>query len=206
MTVERDRAVTLKYGALTVETTSYESFEKLRACINDATKALEVIPSASTITRLGLRYINEIQVPGIKGMVRDWLPYINPSLLSPVDTPPKGFRIGYLRGHLGFHSVGSGEHAYATYGRLPQSSLEADDILQLPAREGPCFLLDIDSWRQGNAKRPVAGSRGELLSVVDRLHDAVEEVFNWSISDTLRNEVLRRSPTPGLQDVESTHA
>jgi uncharacterized protein (TIGR04255 family) len=207
-TAERDRAVTLKYGALTVETTSYESYDKLRMCIKAATKALESIPTAPSITRLGLRYINEIQVPGLRGMVRDWAPYINPSLLAPVEAPPKGFSVGYVRGHLGFHSVGGDEHAYATYGRLSQSSLEPDGVLQLPVLEGPCFLLDIDSSR-GSVRRPVAASRSEVLSVVDELHDAVEAVFNWSISDRLRDEVLRRDPASEpkerTQATESTH-
>lgn len=193
-TSDRDRAVTLQYGALTVETTAYSSYFKLRACINAAVKALESIPSALNVTRLGLRYINEIRVPGIEGRIGDWKPYVNPSLLAANDSQPPGFSTSLIHGGLGFHSLSGGEHTYAAYGPLPESSIEHDGVLQLREISGPCFLLDIDSFLSGSSKAPVATTRKEVLSVVDRLHDSVETVFNWSITERLREEVLRVPP------------
>src|SRR5262249_46286372 len=60
--IDRDKAVTLRYGALSIETTAYSSYEDLRACIGAGIKALESIPSTSRVIRLGLRYINEVRV------------------------------------------------------------------------------------------------------------------------------------------------
>jgi len=191
---ERDRVVTLRYGSLTVETTSYESYDKLRNCIKAGVKALEAIPSATSFTRLGLRYINELRVPGIEGMIRDWKPYVNPNFLATMEEPPSGYSASWVQGRVGFHSDKGGAHTLATYGPLAHSSVEPDGVLQLKSFEGPCFLLDIDSFARGTTRQPVATSRREVIDVVDRLHEAVESVFNWSISEKLREEVFRVPP------------
>ncbi|MET8278745.1 TIGR04255 family protein [Micromonospora sp. NPDC005174] len=190
-TAERDRVVTLRYGALTVEMTTYISYEDLRACIGAAVEALESIPATLGITRLGLRYINELQVPSIRGLISDWRSYVHTSLLAALDDPPPDLRPSWLQGGLGFHSRDGAEHTYLAYGPLPRSSVEPDGVLQLKNIDGPCFLLDIDSFLSGPAKAPIATRRKEVLDVVDRLHDSVETVFNWSITEKLRDEVLR---------------
>lgn len=202
-TADRDSVVTLRYGALTVETTSYQSYAKLRSCISAAVKALESAPSAQSVTRLGLRYINELRVPSIEGRITDWKPYVNPSLLAVTDHEPEGLRTSWVQGGIGFHSEGK-EHTFAAYGPLPHSSLEPDGVLQLKKISGPCFLLDIDSFIVGSLKAPVATTRKEVLAVVDRLHEAVETVFNWSITEQLRKEVLRVPPAKEGEAAEPT--
>lgn len=203
-TSERDWAVTLRYGALTVETTAYSTYEGLRARIDAAVKALESVPATLSFTRLGLRFINEIRVPGLR-TIADWKPYINPSLLLPAESQPPGLSASWMQAGLGFHSTAGKEHAYAAYGPLPSSSLEPDGVLQLKEQSGPCFMLDIDSFLAGSPKLPVAATRKEVLDVVDRLHDSVEAIFDWSITPRLRDEVLRpptaeeskKNSTPG---------
>ncbi|WP_428983068.1 TIGR04255 family protein [Phytohabitans maris] len=198
--VDRDWAVTLRYNGVTVETTAYVSYGGLRKCIDSVLLALESVPWASP-TRLGLRYINEIRVPGASRIL-DWRPYVNPCLLSPLNDHPVGYSASYLQAGLGFHSLSGPEHTYAHYGPLPDSPLEPDDVLQLKEIDGPCFILDIDSFVSGTAKSPVAATRKEVLDVVDRLHDAVEAVFNWSITERLREEVLRVPPSETEEGAE----
>jgi uncharacterized protein (TIGR04255 family) len=190
-TAKRDRAVTLRYGAVTVEMTSYTSYEKLRACISAAVEALEAIPSALTVTRLGLRYINEVRVPKIEGRITDWTPYVSSSLLAAAHEHPSGLHTTWLQGGLGFHAVEGDEHAFLAYGPLPNSSVEPDGVLRLEDKRGPCFLLDIDSFLTGTTQSPVATTRQEVLGVVDRLHQLVRAVFSWSTTEKLREEVFR---------------
>jgi uncharacterized protein (TIGR04255 family) len=194
---ERNRVVTLRYGALTVETTEYVSYDKFRGCINAAIEALSVVPSASNITRLGLRYINEVRVPGIEGKISDWKPYVNHNLLATTGQPPPGLHSSWVQGGLGFHSTEGAELIYLAFGPLPHSSVEPDGVLQLSDLSGPCFLLDIDSFVSGSPRKPVATTRKEVLGVVDRLHESVETVFNWCITEKLRKDVLRVASAKG---------
>jgi uncharacterized protein (TIGR04255 family) len=190
-TARRDWAVTLRYGGLTVETTAYSSYEKMRAIITAAVAALRPVVSVASVTRLGLRYINEVRVPGIKGRIADWKPYVNPVLLAATEDRPPGLVTSWLEGGLGFHSERGGEHTYLGFGPLPSSWIEPDGVLQLREMTDPCFLLDIDSFLGKPARSPIATTEEEILSAVDRLHDSVEDVFIWSITERLREAVLR---------------
>src|SRR5262245_19662984 len=206
-TVNRDSVVTLRYGGLTVETTAYDSYEKLRSCINAAIEALESLATVPSVTRLGLRYINEIRVSGVGLTIDSWRPYVNPALLASTDSgSPAGLSTSWLQGGLGFHSTDGPEHTYVQYAPLGSSSVEPDGVLQLQGLSGPCFLLDIDSFLVDSTKEPVAATRKEVLSAVDRLHDSVEAVFEWSITESLREEVLRVTPVPTADEAPAPGA
>ena len=63
--------------------------------------------------------------------------------------------------------------------------------LPTPLGEGPYFLIDIDSFWQGNG--PLAHfDEGEAIAIADRLHEPVSELFERCITDVLRDQVLRR--------------
>jgi uncharacterized protein (TIGR04255 family) len=67
--------------------------------------------------------------------------------------------------------------------------------LHLPALDGACFLVDIDSSRLGSEKNPLADSVTEVMKTVDELHDEVENIFTWSVTDKLRDDVFRVVPS-----------
>lgn len=194
---ERDRAVTLRYGALNVEFSRYGSYEDLRHFLARALHALETLPQARQITRVGIRYVNEIRRPPDAvyhgGVEFAWRDYIHPGLFPVLNELPEALRTSWFSAGLGFHSATSLGHTYLAYGATPTSSVESDGPLILNHFDEPCFLLDIDSYQAGRVERPVADSEPEVLATLDRLHDSVEAVFNYCITDKLRDEVLRRS-------------
>jgi hypothetical protein len=120
---------------------------------------------------------------------------------------PEALQTSWFSAGLGFHSATSLGHTYLAYGATPTSSVESDGPLILNHFDEPCFLLDIDSYQAGQVKCPVADSEPEVLATLDRLHDSVEAVFNYCITDKLRDEVLRRSrQKDDEEDAEDTNS
>jgi len=190
-TLNRDTAVTVRYGSLTVETTEYDSFSTFRKRIDAAVNALAAVSATSVVRRVGLRFINEIRVPERGETIRDWEPYINPSLLRFVEDHPTDLDTSWFHGELGFHAQRGNGHTYLAYGPLLRSALETDGVLQLPKVDGPCFLLDIDTFVSARATKIGDLTTQELLGIVDELHEFAESVFSWGITEKLRDDVLR---------------
>lgn len=191
------RAVTLHPGTLMIELADYRQYRDLVTLADLALQALDTVPGSIHYSRIGLRYINEVRVDPVEdsewGRLDVWAPYINSQLLHRVD-PPDGLCTYASRSGLAFHSLSGPEYVFLDHGIRPGGVVDPDGVLSLDPVAGPCFALDLDSFVPGSAAEPTATSTGEVLGVIDRLHDAVEAVFEWAITDQLKEEVLRVSP------------
>ena len=59
----------------------------------------------------------------------------------------------------------------------------------LAGSSGPCFVLDIDVYRYNTSKEEFSNA-AELVDILDKLHGVVGSVFQWSVTDRMR-EVFR---------------
>jgi uncharacterized protein (TIGR04255 family) len=188
----QQRAVTLYHGALTVELADYRSFGDLRDLTSATLQALDAVPGGLNCTRIGLRYINEIRSSLLHededawARREEWIPYINEDLLDrPRSLPAANLEYIGGRGRFVFRSTDA-DFIGIDYAALPGSVVEPTDVLLLDDESGPCFVLDIDAYRSGTKTSPVAATCEAALSVLSRLHGAVESAFDWSITDKLR--------------------
>ena len=86
---------------------------------------------------------------------------------------------------------GDGEQVVLRYGLIGPAAVDPTGplVIESPPR-GPYYLIDIDSaWVGSVEAKPLAAWALEKLSV---LHAPVRRLFENSITDELRNEVLRR--------------
>lgn len=191
--VSRDQqtAVTFRADAVVVETTKYGGYEKFRSILEIAATARHEVDPLVAIERIGLRYVDEIRVPGDDDV--SWGEWVSPKLLGP-DVPVSlpGLSIVQQQGVTVFQSDTPGDSLTLRYGPLTgQAVVNSPNLVRPGEFSGPFFLIDIDgAWTPPTGVIPefvVA----DILGICDRLHAPIKNVFESLISEKLRSEVFR---------------
>jgi uncharacterized protein (TIGR04255 family) len=184
-------AVSVRAEALVIETTRYLQWEQLRALAVEVLEARQDIGGVDGVERVGLRYINEIRVPG--EAVHDWAPWVDPTLLGPASV---GEQLGLTAAHWqGVTAFTPGRERTVVLRHGPRDGFAVDpggDLKRATPTPGPFFLLDIDSfWTPGEGIPEF--DIETLLTTCNELHTPVRGLFECLITDRLRKEVLRRA-------------
>ena len=193
----RDRATALlvKEEALALETTSYGGWEEsFRPLIAVVLRALEKACPPDGVLRIGLRYINEIRVPGIDLVPGDWSGYIHSSLLAAADPAfiPESLQPSLWQKIVQYRTAFDSTLT-VRYG--PQEGYAVDPQAATPRRNPPVpgtfFLLDSDSFWHPDEEVPEFKAEW-ILDRCDDLHAPIREVFWIATTDKLRDEVFDR--------------
>lgn len=193
----RDRATALlvKPDALVVETTTYEGWtESFRPLVVDVVRATERILRPNGVLRIGLRYIDEIRVPGIESAPGDWRGYIDEHLLAAADPEfiPRSLRPSEWLGLVQYQTA---PDSMLTVRYGPQSGHAVDPAGPTRRKNqhppGLFFLLDSDSYWHGEAEVPEFDAEW-ICTRCDLLHEPVSEFFRIVITDDLRAEVFNK--------------
>lgn len=188
----RTRTVTLTDTALTVETSAYIKYEDFAALIERALRVVNGVAELPAVLRVGLRYIDEIEVQGVE-TVEAWQEYIVDDLLAPGIY--HGFPTVEYRGSLGLQ-VAEDHRVTLQFGVVGQPVVNADGPLRIPrSPSGPYFLLDIDSAWTAPSEEFVEFEVEAVLDRCEHLHDPVRAIFERAIKPKLRDDVLRREET-----------
>jgi len=178
-----------------VETTTYEHWEDFRSGV--VTLALRAIGdelgAIAGLDRVGLRYINEIRVPGAGSEAADWRDFITPELLATAALAAgQNIRTMQLALHL---DRGGGAELLMRAGLLEGHVVDDSGALRLPSppQPGHFFLIDTDSFWSRPAAYDEWNTR-RALQIADGLHDPIDDLFESCIQEKLRDEVLRRQP------------
>lgn len=180
----------IREGAIVVETTRYAGWERLRELVGNVLLARREVGDIDGVERVGLRYINEIRVPGQPNI--DWEPWVDTTLLGPAHRGEKlGFPAAHWQGITAF-APGPDRAAVLRYGPREGYAVEPGGDLKRPApTPGPFFLMDIDSFWTPSEEVPKFDV-DQLIATSDELHAPVRTLFEGLITDRLREEVLRR--------------
>jgi uncharacterized protein (TIGR04255 family) len=203
MSEDRKRAVTVYTGAITIELADYLLYEDLKGITERVLGAVQKVENLSLpYTRVGLRYINEITADSI-GILEDqwhrsksWTPFLNEQLLGSIESPPDGLCAYAQQSSAFFHSTEGSEYVSLAYGISSDGLVDPRDVLILDGNSGPCFILDLDAFQAGTIKEPVASESAGIMKTLDKLHNFVEYVFQWSITDQSREVFRARSDKP----------
>ncbi len=189
-TRDRTTALAITSHAAVVETTDYDGFRKFHQLIKLTMKAVEDGVSPDGILRVGLRYIDEIRVPTVTELAGDWTGYIDDHLLAAVasdflaktELEPKAWQ-GLVQ-----YATGPDQVLQVRYG--PQEGYAYDPKgptrRKNPARPGPFFLLDSDSWWEPSDEVPPFTAE-EISDACTRLHPPLRHIFNVVSQDRLRS-------------------
>jgi uncharacterized protein (TIGR04255 family) len=184
-------AVSLQAEAVVVETTRYNRWEELRDLVAELLQARQEVGGVDGVERVGLRYVNEIRVPGEP--VHEWAPWVDPTLLGPAPIGDElGLTTAQWQGVTAF-TPGSDRVIVLRYG--PRDGFAVDpggDLKRSTPTPGPFFLIDIDSFWTPTEETPELDIRA-LLAICDELHAPVRALFERLVADRLRKEVFRRA-------------
>ena len=181
----RTLSVAVSRNSLSVETTAYHGWAAFKAHVFDAIRAVADRASIVGIERIGLRYINEVRVPVSFDDSSGWAGWVNPALLSHLKLMPEGAprtltsQVALRRGDADL---------FVTYASLSDGGAIADEPLRrtVPARDGPFFVIDTDSFRVMPDERMLDFDVQALEPVLDDLHEPLGEVFERCITDRAR--------------------
>lgn len=183
-------AVSVRGEAVVIETTRYVRWEQLRELAVEVLEARQEVGGVDGVERVGLRYVDEIRVPGEP---HDWAPWIDPTLLGAASIGEQlGLAVAQWQGVTAF-TPGAGRTVVLRYG--PRDGFAVDpggDLKRSTPMPGPFFLLDIDSFWTPSEGVPEYDVK-TLLTTCDELHVPVRRLFERLITDRLRREVLRHA-------------
>lgn len=190
--LDRRRVLSATVGAsaLIVETSDYHRFEEFQEVIERVLDAAARVAKIAGLERIGLRYIDEIRVPGLQKS-GDWDGYINRTLLAGLDLGTE-YEPASTQG-LAEYEVSAHMRANLRFGTLTGRVVDSGGPLRIdPVEEGPFFLVDIDSfWTAPDDELPEF-SRGAVVEILLSLRQPVRTLFEASITERLREEVLRK--------------
>lgn len=182
-------AVAVNPSRVAVDTTTYVDFDQFFAFLTTVLDAVAGVAPGRACRRLGLRYVDEIRVPGAEpGNIDQWTPWLDKSLLAAAAARPASGRreiSGVLDDSLdGGYGIRFAWHTGSGYAVHPNGPL----IVPQPAEPGPYFALDTDSF--WTASELLALGDPAVLERIAKLHEPIKDVFENCITDKLRNEVL----------------
>jgi uncharacterized protein (TIGR04255 family) len=193
LTRERTSSVTITPSRVTIETTNYGHWEDFRnnlikMTISKVGNDLQAIPG---LERIGLRYLNEVRVPSNPITFDEWSKFVNSDLVA-IKSIAKTGTIETIQSVLHLKMDDSMELVLRS-GILNGHLVDDSGPLRLssPVLDGPFFLIDIDSFWTNSASLN-KWNLEDAIDLVDKLHDPIDELFENCITDTLRNEALRR--------------
>jgi uncharacterized protein (TIGR04255 family) len=192
--MDRSRTVSAKVSpaAVSIETSDYQHFNWFIELIEGALVRLSGIAPIPTIQRVGIRYTDEIRVPGVNHP-GDWDGYVDSSLLGPLNlvnelVPEEN------QGEISFR-VHDHHLIRFRYGAVEGWSVDPGGPLNVRNEgAGPYFLIDLDSfWTAPTTEFPEF-SVDTTVALVKDLHKPLRNLFEASITEKLRDGVFRKVP------------
>jgi len=183
-------SVSLRAEAVVVETTRYVRWEQLRTLVADVLEVRQEIGGVDGVERVGLRYVDEIRIPG--GPEQDWASWVDLTLLGPAQVSDELDLAATQWQGVSAFTPGPERTVVLRYG--PREGFAVDpggDLKRSTPAPGPFFLMDIDSFWTPSEGVPEFDVKA-LLATCDELHAPVRRLFERLITDRLREEVLRR--------------
>ncbi|WP_344294506.1 TIGR04255 family protein [Agromyces neolithicus] len=194
----RDRRTTISFSNefLSVETTKYVGWTKFQRFLDAALRARQDVVPVDGLTRLGLRYIDEIRIPVSIQPVPNWSEWVQSSLLAPeVKVDSTSLTVAQQQSTVQYRLDGLGETLALRYGAVdgPPAVQSAPHLLRpdVPP-EGPYFLIDTDvAWTLADGEDLPELLPVDVMKRADRLHGPTKAVFESVITGRLREEVLK---------------
>lgn len=169
---EREKDLSFSNKFLTIVQRKYDTYEAFAEDFIDAYKAVQqFFPDVQT-SRLGLRYINLLEIDEATKPLK-WEEFVNPDLIATAQFFQHDAYVGKVA-RL-FHVA---ELKYEDFGVRFQFGEPNPDFPAVMKRAQ--FVLDMDAYVQ-SAHRPE-----DSFTYMERAHSKIQEIFEGSITEQLR--------------------
>ena len=179
----RTWTVTVDSGAISVETSRYQRYERFAAEVAWVLERVHAVTPIPAVIRLGLRYIDEIEIEGVNALA-DWKDWIHHDLLVGGIIDDFQTNDYIAQASLELDAL---RRMTVRYGRVSQPVVNPDGVLKIyNSPTGPYFLLDIDSFWEPSRDEFLEYDAGTVNEVLMTLHEPVRVVFERAITQALR--------------------
>lgn len=188
MSRDRTSSVTFRDDVIVVETTKYERRRVLREKLREAVLARQEAAPVDGVERLGIRYVNEVRVPGLESS-REWADWIAPALTGPLALATDGGL--ETQAWQGVSVLGDAQSGVVVrHGVFDGYAVNpVGDLQRAAPPPSPFFLIDLDCYWVPSGETPPL--EWDLIdSHFDQASLAAHDLFEQLITDKLR-EVLR---------------
>lgn len=183
--VESTESVTLTPTSVSYEATDYRGFTTVSEALTGVCRTLAELGARPAITRVGLRYIDEIRVPEPPAEIRDWSRWVDPALLGPLAVGTGKPATRGLQGATAFDlDRGCLNVRYAAF--TTGSSTIPPHLRRRPFTAGAYFGLDFDGFVEFSAAPAVLLDATVVSDLLPALHEAAGSAFQRSITDEAR--------------------
>lgn len=169
-TAERNASLIIKEDSFSIDINNYISFNDILKVFTEIKNVFFTNYPNLISKRIGLRYINEIIINEENQNPLDWTKHINSNLISifkSTNEPSKIIRA--------FHNL---ELNYDDIMLKFQYGVHNSDYPAIIKKK--VFILDLDAFYNGILKKD------EIDKFVERQHKIIQEQFEFSITDNLR--------------------
>lgn len=178
-------SVVLAPDFVALETASYADIEDFSERLTWVTGLVDEHFKPAEITRVGLRFINELRVPGaeLRGVV-------NSALLGPAGTDELAGAVRAFQQLLELEGPDDGR-MLLRHGTFPDGGTTVEprpgaEPKPDPTQARPFYLLDLDAFREEQVSFHVEGIDARLRV----FNDQIRSVFAWAIDEDYRRETL----------------
>lgn len=169
--MERDKKLTIFQDGLIIIFDIYRTFDDLKNTFTDVTNVLFTLFKELQINRLGLRYINRIEISD-KNLF-NWTNYLNKDLLCIFKIPDDKTKIAKA-----FHNL---EFNYGSFNLRFQYGMHNPDY-PAPIKK-KIFILDYDAHYEGIL------TREDIEEKLPIFRGEIKKLFEKSIGDKLREKM-----------------
>lgn len=184
--------ISMRSTSMTVESTLYKGWDHFRSVIRLALDARRQVSPVDGVERVGIRYVNEIRAPEDVGI--DWTEWTQATLQAPrvQEEYPIDLPLALWQG-LVVYGRQPGRAVLMRYGPQIGHAVQTDqtDIRFKSTRSGEFFLVDLDSYWVPEEGVPEFDP-DVLERTCDDLHGPVRSLFEGSVTNRYREEVLSR--------------
>jgi uncharacterized protein (TIGR04255 family) len=158
------RFISLSSDFVAISESAYTEWQQLRTEINEAKTALEVVYKPSFYSRVGLRYVNTLDLNRLGLAGRDWRTLLNPLFIGPLENATVSPHVSAFNAQTSLDLASLIPGAKATI----RSILRSDP-------DGHKFVLDSDFF--------VAEKTGanDVIQILDRFNELDGNLFRWLI-------------------------
>jgi uncharacterized protein (TIGR04255 family) len=187
---ERTQSIAASSMSIVIESSRYSKFEAFLERIVEAVEALISVVRVAAAQRISLRYIDEVPLTALPGETFDG--YFTDSVLAPgLDVPEVGPPTEFMTTSRFTAEPDTNIVMRTGVLRTPVVSAQGPLAIARPT-EGPFFLIDIDSAWQAVTTPPRSFDPSVIADALCSLHAPVRALFEHSITDKLRDDVLRK--------------
>lgn len=165
---ERHKTLTIIPNAVFVKYVKFDKYETLENDLTEFLSAFFSVYEEAEPGRLGLRYINNIEIPN--GNPLQWEDYLNRTMLHLFQFYPHSEALARV-----FHVV---EFNFDEFNLKYQFGMHNPDYPATIRRK--IFILDMDAYYQG------LHDPHDIRSSLLKFHYRIQELFEMSITDKLR--------------------